>query len=78
MRAVFDALPVGSSWRVIQRIKEGGSRSFDKNSEEDWEKLEHFMDTEEPTPTLTAILIDQIMTWFNAICERFYTRNIPF
>ena len=76
VRAVFDALPVGSSWRVIQRIKEGGSRSFDKNSEEDWEKLEHFMDTEEPTPTRTSILIDQIMTWFNAICKWFYTSNI--
>ena len=72
VRAVFDALPVHSLWHV-KRFKEDGnwSRVWVKISEEDWERLEHFMDTEEPTPTLTAILIDQIMTWFNAICEWF-------
>ena len=35
------------------------------------------MDTEEPTPTLTSILIDQIIAWSNAICQWFYTSNAP-
>ena len=77
MRAVFDALPAGSSWRVIQWTKKSTkSWTWNNNSEEDWKRLEHFMDTEEPAPALTSILIDQIMTWYNAICEWFYTSNL--
>ena len=78
MRAVFDALPVHSLWHV-KRFKEDGnwSRVWVKISEEDWERLEHFMNSEERRPALTSILIDQVIAWFNAICQLFYSSNIP-
>ena len=78
VRAVFDALPVHSLWHV-KRFKEDGnwSRVWVKISEEDWERLEHFMNSEERRPALTSILIDQVIAWFNAICQLFYSSNIP-
>ena len=56
VRAVFDALPVGSFWYVIGSKEEW---DWDKNSKEDWEKLEHYLETEEPRPALTSIINDQ-------------------
>ena len=77
MKAVFDALPVDSLWRVKRFKKEGNWSKVWETSEEDWEELEHYMDTEEPRPALTSILIDQIIAWSNAICQWFYSSNIP-
>ena len=80
MKAVFDALPVGSFW-YVKGFKEGWIWMFqwNKDSGEDWKKLEHYMDldTEEPIPVLRSILIDQIRAWSNAICQRFHTSCDP-
>ena len=76
VKAVFDALPVDSLWRVKRFKKEGNWSKVWETSEEDWEELEHYMDTEEPRPALTSILIDQIIAWSNAICQWFYSSNI--
>ena len=74
VRAVFDALPVDSFWYVMGSKE---SWDWDKDSEEDWEKLEHYMETEEPRPTLTSILNDQRRALSNAICKRFCTSHTP-
>ena len=74
VKVVFDALPVGSFWHVIHTPN--NEKYFNRDLEQDWKKLEHYIDTEEPRPALQAILIDQIMTWYNAICEWFYTSNL--
>ena len=74
VRAVFEALPVGSFWYVIGSKEE---LDLDKNSEEDWDQLEHYMETEERRPALTSILNDQRKALSNAICQRFGTSNIP-
>ena len=74
VRAVFDALPVDSFWYVMGSKE---SWDWDKNSEEDWEKLEHFMNTEEPRAALTSILNRQRKALSIAICQRFCTCNIP-
>ena len=78
VRAVFDALPVGSFWYVMWYVM-GSKESWiwNKDSEEEWEKLEHYMETEEPRPSLTSILNDQRKALSNAICHRFCTSNIP-
>ena len=74
VRAVFDALPVGSFWYVIGSKEEW---DWDKNSKEDWEKLEHYLETEEPRPALTSIINDQRSALSHAICRRFCTSNNP-
>ena len=80
VKAVFDALPVGSFW-YVKGFKEGWiwKYQWNKNSGEDWKKLEHYMDldTEEPIPVPRSILIDQIRAWSNAICQRFHTSCDP-
>ena len=77
VKAVFDALPFGSFW-YVKRFKEDGnwSKVWVKLGSSSWEKPERFMNTEEPRPALTSILIDQIVAWSNAICQWFYTSNI--
>ena len=70
VKAVFDALPVGSYWHVIHT----------PNNEKyfiSWKKLKAYMNTEDPRPALTSILIDQIMAWYDAIGQIFYDLNIP-
>ena len=70
VKAVFDALPVGSYWHVIHS----------PNNEKyfiSWKKLKAYMNTEDPRPALTSILIDQIMAWYDAIGQIFYDLNIP-
>ena len=53
VKAVFDALPVGSFWHVIQ--SPNNEKYFYRGLEQDWKKLEHYIDTEEPRPALQAI-----------------------
>ena len=70
VKAVFDALPVGSYWHVIHT----------PNNEKyfiSWKKLKAYMNTEEPRPALTSILNDQRKALSVAICQRFCTSNIP-
>ena len=78
VKAVFDALPFGSFW-YVKRFKEDGnwSKVWVKLGSSSWEKPERFMNTEEPRPALTSMLIDQIIAWSNAICQWFYSSNIP-
>ena len=78
MKAVFEALPVGSFWHVIYRPITGPAyeKHFNKDSEETWERLKHYLYTED-IPELTEILIDQIMAWYNAIGKMLYDINIP-
>ena len=52
-------------------------KHFNKYSEETWERLKHYLCTENIIPELTAILIDQIMACYNAICQMLYDINIP-
>ena len=73
--AVFDALPVGSFWYVMWYVM--GSKESWIWEKEDWEQLEHYMETEEPISALTSILNDQRKALSNAICHRFCTSNIP-
>ena len=75
MKAVFDALPVGSFWHVIQ--SPNNEKYFYRGLEQDWKKLEHYIDTEEPRPALQAILNDQLMAWYDASGQMFYDLNIP-
>ena len=70
VKAVFEALPAGSLW-YVSGFKEDWAWSRNLG----WNGTEHFLNIEEPRPALTSILIDQIMAWSNAICERFYTSN---
>ena len=72
MRAVFDGLPFGTFW-YVKGFKE--ERLWKRVRS--WEKLERFMNTNEPRPALTSILIDQIIAWYDAICQMFYDLNIP-
>ena len=72
VRAVFDGLPFGTFW-YVKGFKE--ERLWKRVRS--WEKLERFMNTNEPRPALTSILIDQIIAWSNAIFQRFYSSNIP-
>ena len=70
VKAVFDALPVGSYWHVIHT----------PNNEKyfiSWKKLKAYMNTEEPRPALQAILNDQLMAWYDAGGQMFYDLNIP-
>ena len=75
VRAVFEALPVGSFWYVMWYVM--GSKESWIWEKEDWEQLEHYMETEEPRPALTSILNYQRKALSNAICHRFCTSNIP-
>ena len=75
VKAVCDALPGGSFWHVIQ--SPNNEKYFYRGLEQDWKKLEHYIDTEEPRPALQAILIDQIMAWYDATGQMFYDLNIP-
>ena len=78
VRAVFDALPVGSFW-YAKGFKEDRiwEKAWVKLGSWSWEKPERFMNTEEPRPALTSILIDQIIAWSNAIYHWFYSSNTP-
>ena len=78
VKAVFDALPFGSFW-YVKRFKEDGnwSKVWVKLGSSSWEEPERFMNSEEPRPALTSILIDQMIVWSNAICRWFYSSNTP-
>ena len=43
MKAVFDAIPTGSSWQVIYGRYDFDQKHFNKESEEDWGKLKQYM-----------------------------------
>ena len=75
VKAVFDALPVGSFWHVIQ--SPNNEKHFNRGLEQNWKKLEHYIDTEEPRPALQAILTDQSIAWYDAIGQMVYDLNIP-
>ena len=44
LKAVFDAIPTGSSWQVIYGRYDFDQKHFNKESEEDWGKLKQYMD----------------------------------
>ena len=43
LKAVFDALPTGSSWQVIYGKYDFDQKHFNKESEEDWGRLKQYM-----------------------------------
>ena len=43
VKAVFDALPVGSFWHVIH--SPNNEKHFNRGLEQDWKKLEHYIDS---------------------------------
>ena len=75
VKAVFDSLPVGSFWHVT--LTPNHEKYFNRDLEQDWKKLEHYIDTEEPRPALQAILTDQSIAWYDAIGQMVYDLNIP-
>ena len=44
LKAVFDAIPTGSSWQVIYGRYDFDQKHFNKESEEDWGRLKQYMD----------------------------------
>ena len=45
VRAVWDAIPVGGYLLIMDS---GGLKEFTKETEEDWDRLELYLDTEDP------------------------------
>ena len=43
LKAVFDAIPTGSSWQVIYGRYDFDQKHFNKESEEDWGRLKQYM-----------------------------------
>ena len=43
LKAVFDAIPTGSSWQVIYGKYDFDQKHFNKESEEDWGRLKQYM-----------------------------------
>ena len=78
LKAVFDSLPIGSLWNVVHLVPrldpsslDGGPlvmwpselKHFNKQSEEDWLRLEQYMEESEPMSMRNMLLAMLIVPW---------------
>ena len=56
LKAVFDALPTGSSWQVIYGKYDFDQKHFNKESEEDCGRLKQYMHETEPIEAMNEML----------------------
>ena len=56
LKAVFDAIPTGSSWQVIYGKYDFDQKHFNKESEEDWARLKQYMDDKWTIEAMNEIL----------------------